>query len=200
MKSLPSVLQGGVRRFTRSLGTGLCIAIDYKFSLWGLDDSSDDYQDSISQAHSRSASRILTTCLENGGLYIKFGQGMCTHGVLPQEYSKVLVVLQDQALRRERDDEALRQMRERMNMESEVSHRQSRRSEGVEYDDRRNLRAHRRSSSNRCKRTHMSQEERAQETKRNKEKRAQMSQEEKAQILKYSKGKRKARAELLMEF
>ena len=105
MKSLPSVLQGGVRRFTRSLGTGLCIAIDYKFSLWGLDDSSDDYQDSISQAHSRSASRILTTCLENGGLYIKFGQGMCTHGVLPQEYSKVLVVLQDQALRRERDDE-----------------------------------------------------------------------------------------------
>jgi len=99
--SLPTVLTGGVTRFSRSLLTGLTIAIDYKFSLWGLEDSADDYQDTISQVHSRSASRLLATCLENGGLYIKFGQGMCTHGILPQEYSKVLVVLQDQALRRE---------------------------------------------------------------------------------------------------
>ena len=30
---------------------------------------------------------------------------MCTHGILPQEYSRVLVVLQDHALRRNCQDE-----------------------------------------------------------------------------------------------
>ena len=99
------MVQGGVTRFSRSLVTGLSVAIDYKYSLWGLEESGDEYQDTISLVHTRSAERILSACLENGGLYIKFGQGMCTHGILPKEYSKVLVVLQDQALRREGDEE-----------------------------------------------------------------------------------------------
>ena len=101
MTSLPTVLNGGVNRFSRSLLTGLTIAIDYKYSLWGLEDCGEEYQDTISQVHTRSAERLLAACLSNGGLYIKVGQGMCTHGILPPEYSKVLVVLQDQALRRE---------------------------------------------------------------------------------------------------
>ena len=105
MTSLPTVLNGGVNRFSRSLLTGLAIAIDYKYSLWGLEDSGEEYQDTISQVHTRSAERLLAACLGNGGLYIKFGQGMCTHGILPPEYSKVLVVLQDQALRREDQQE-----------------------------------------------------------------------------------------------
>ena len=103
--SLPTVLNGGVNRFSRSLLTGLAIAVDYKYSLWGLEDSGEEYQDTISQVHTRSAQRLLAACLENGGLYIKFGQGMCTHGILPPEYSQVLVVLQDHALRRQGQEE-----------------------------------------------------------------------------------------------
>ena len=105
LSSLPTVLNGGVHRFSRSLLTGLAIAVDYKYSLWGLEDYGEEYQDTISQVHTRSAERLLATCLDNGGLYVKFGQGMCTHGILPPEYSKVLVVLQDQALRRDCQDE-----------------------------------------------------------------------------------------------
>jgi len=81
------------------------IAADYKYSLWGLDDSGEDYQETMKEVHTRSAEKLLAAILDNGGLYIKFGQGMCTHGILPQEYSKVLVVLQDHALRRDCDDE-----------------------------------------------------------------------------------------------
>ena len=83
----------------------MSIASDYKYSLWGLDDSGEEYQETMKEVHTRSAEKLLAAILDNGGLYIKFGQGMCTHGILPQEYSKVLVVLQDQALRREGDKE-----------------------------------------------------------------------------------------------
>ena len=81
--------------FSRSLTTGLAIAMDYKYSLV---DQSEEYQEMLSMVHTRSVGRILQTCLNNGGLYIKFGQGLVTHGVLPKEYSEVLVVLQDKAL------------------------------------------------------------------------------------------------------
>jgi len=103
--NIPTVLEGGVFRFTRSLCTGLAIAIDYKYSLWGLVDQTDEYQEVLSKAHTRAANKILSACLDNGGLYIKFGQGLVTHGVLPKEYSEVLVVLQDKALTRGGDKE-----------------------------------------------------------------------------------------------
>ena len=39
----------------------------------------------MSSVHSRTASRLLDVCLENGGLYIKFGQGLVSMGhVLPK--------------------------------------------------------------------------------------------------------------------
>lgn len=98
--NMPTVLEGGVFRFSRSLTTGLAIAMDYKYSLWGLVDQSEEYQEMLSKVHTRAAGRILQACLDNGGLYIKFGQGLVTHGVLPKEYSEVLVVLQDKALNR----------------------------------------------------------------------------------------------------
>eukprot|EP00092_Neocalanus_flemingeri_P027570 GFUD01029911.1.p1 GENE.GFUD01029911.1~~GFUD01029911.1.p1 ORF type:complete len:549 (+),score=182.34 GFUD01029911.1:59-1705(+) len=110
--SLPTVLEGGVFRFCRSLGTGLAIAIDYKYSMWGLVDQSEEYQEELKLAHTRSAGRILSACLSNGGLYIKFGQGLVTHGVLPTEYSQVLVVLQDKALNRGGDTEIDQMFRE----------------------------------------------------------------------------------------
>jgi aarF domain-containing kinase len=48
--------------------------------------------------HRRSAERILETCLRNGGLYIKFGQGLVSmNHVLPKEYLDTLKILQNQA-------------------------------------------------------------------------------------------------------
>ena len=97
---MPTVLNGGVLRFGRTLCTGLSIAADYKYSLLGLLDDTEEYQKVLKDVHTRSAGKILNTCLKNGGLYIKFGQGLVTHGILPKEYSNILVVLQDQALQR----------------------------------------------------------------------------------------------------
>ena len=74
LHSLPNVVDGGVGRFSRSLMTGLNIGLDYKYSLWGMDDTKDEYQEAMKEVHTRSAQRILDTCLDNGGLYIKFGQ------------------------------------------------------------------------------------------------------------------------------
>jgi len=99
--SLPVVAEGGLLRFSRTIYSGLLVGIDYKYTLYGLDEQSEDYQNAISMAHSRSAQRILNTCLRNGGLYIKLGQGLLSmNHVLPKEYVDTLKVLQDQALRR----------------------------------------------------------------------------------------------------
>jgi predicted unusual protein kinase regulating ubiquinone biosynthesis (AarF/ABC1/UbiB family) len=61
--------------------------------------TSDAYKSAISGCHKRSAERILLGCLQNGGLYIKLGQGLVSmNHILPKEYLDTLVVLQDQAL------------------------------------------------------------------------------------------------------
>jgi len=104
--SIPVLAQGGLVRFSRPLFQGLIVGVDYKYSLWGIDDTSDEYQEMISGAHTRSAQRILDTCLVNGGLYIKFGQGLASmNHVLPKEYMETLKVLQDKALKRTMTDE-----------------------------------------------------------------------------------------------
>ncbi|KAK7115004.1 hypothetical protein V1264_000956 [Littorina saxatilis] len=93
------VFVGGVRRFLRSLIIGLNISLDYKWSLWNMDDESDEYKVAIKGCHRRAADRILSGCLKNGGLYIKLGQGFVSlNHILPREYVEVLTVLQDRAL------------------------------------------------------------------------------------------------------
>jgi hypothetical protein len=47
--NLPSVLQGGLTRFSRPLLSGLIVGLDYKVSLRGLDDKSEEYQEAISK-------------------------------------------------------------------------------------------------------------------------------------------------------
>ena len=48
----------------------------------------------------------MDTCLANTGLYIKFGQGLVAmNHILPKEYTETLSILQDQALRRESENE-----------------------------------------------------------------------------------------------
>eukprot|EP00088_Acartia_fossae_P023432 TRINITY_DN2444_c0_g1_i11.p1 TRINITY_DN2444_c0_g1~~TRINITY_DN2444_c0_g1_i11.p1 ORF type:complete len:553 (-),score=124.63 TRINITY_DN2444_c0_g1_i11:498-2156(-) len=104
--NVPVMLEGGLLRASRPAISGLLVGIDYKYSLWGMDDQSEEYQEVISTVHQRTAERLLDVCLENGGLYIKFGQGLVSmNHVLPKEYSETLKVLQDQALKRTRKDE-----------------------------------------------------------------------------------------------
>ena len=40
----------------------------------------------VQGVHTRSAERMLGIYLSSGGLHIKFGQGLVTHGVLLREY------------------------------------------------------------------------------------------------------------------
>jgi aarF domain-containing kinase len=104
--NLPDILSGGGFRFIRTLLSGLSISFDYKLSLRGLEDTSEEYYEARSQVHDRSAKKLLKTCLRNGGLYIKFGQGLVSmNHVLPKEYTEVLKVLQDKCLTRRSDHE-----------------------------------------------------------------------------------------------
>lgn len=55
----------------------------------------------MSRCHQRSAESIVFGAIQNGGLYIKLGQGLCAFNhILPQEYVSFLRTLEDQALRR----------------------------------------------------------------------------------------------------
>ncbi|KAK3765791.1 hypothetical protein RRG08_026262 [Elysia crispata] len=96
------VFAGGIRRFIRSLSIGIAISTDYKWTLRGLEDDSEEYQNLIKECHQRAAERILVGCLKNGGLYIKLGQGLVSmNHILPREFLSTLVVLQDKALSRQ---------------------------------------------------------------------------------------------------
>jgi len=94
--------------FYRSLVIGLKISGDYKYNLWGLEDDSKEYNDAIRPCHKRAAERMLKGCLQNGGLYVKLGQGMVSmNHILPREYIETLVRLQDQALSRKPKEASL---------------------------------------------------------------------------------------------
>ena len=97
--SMPDILSGGQpSRFLRTVATGISISVDYKMlSLrWGREDEerdADGYDAALRAAHRRTADKILATCLHNGGLYIKFGQGvLAMNNVLPKEYLETLRV------------------------------------------------------------------------------------------------------------
>ena len=78
---------------------GLKISIDYKWSLWKLDEDSPEYDTAIKFCHKRAAEKLLVGCLKNGGLYVKLGQGLVSmNHILPKEYTETLVILQDKAL------------------------------------------------------------------------------------------------------
>ncbi|XP_015746701.1 uncharacterized aarF domain-containing protein kinase 5 isoform X2 [Python bivittatus] len=99
------LLAGGVLRFVRSLRLGVQISLDYWWTnhvtLRGLDENSPEYAAAVSRCHQRSAESIVFGATQNGGLYIKLGQGLCAlNHLLPQEYIDTLRILEDQALRR----------------------------------------------------------------------------------------------------
>ncbi|KTF88896.1 hypothetical protein cypCar_00027967, partial [Cyprinus carpio] len=89
----------------RSLYVGLMISADYwwtsNIALRGMDESSPEYEALMSACHQRAASSMVDGAVQNGGLYIKLGQGLCAFNhLLPPEYMRTLHVLEDKALNR----------------------------------------------------------------------------------------------------
>ncbi|EDW29456.1 GL22769 [Drosophila persimilis] len=86
---------GASVRFVRSLKTAGLIAADY---MW-LDENVAEYETRLKALHQKSAERLLETCLLNGGLYIKVGQGVAAiNHILPIEYTSTLSRLQDRCI------------------------------------------------------------------------------------------------------
>ena len=94
-----------VGRAVRSVKVGLQIVTDYKWNLYGLTKEDDGYAKIIKGCHSRSAEVLVKTCIANGGMYVKLGQGlsMMNH-ILPKEFYLTLRKLQNEALRSEGND------------------------------------------------------------------------------------------------
>lgn len=96
---------GGIGRFIRSFRIGLTISLDYWWTLRNLAEDSDEYIEAIKPVHQRAADRILEGCLQNGGLYVKLGQGLVSlNHILPREYIDTLISLQDKCLLRGKDE------------------------------------------------------------------------------------------------
>ncbi|KAM7075484.1 putative aarF domain-containing protein kinase 5 isoform 2-T2 [Molossus nigricans] len=95
----------GVGRFGRSLRVGLQISADYWWCtnviLRGVEENSPGYLEVMSACHQRAADALVAGAINNGGLYVKLGQGLCSFNhLLPPEYIKTLRVLEDKALTR----------------------------------------------------------------------------------------------------
>lgn len=96
--------QAGVR-FLRSAKCALSISFDYNYALWNANEEDANYEQLRKEVHLRSANKLLNTCLANGGLYIKIGQGFAAiNHILPEEYTKTLQQLQDKCLPRRTDE------------------------------------------------------------------------------------------------
>ena len=55
----------------------------------------------MSACHQRAADALVAGAINNGGLYVKLGQGLCSFNhLLPPEYIRTLRVLEDRALTR----------------------------------------------------------------------------------------------------
>ncbi|XP_030645209.1 putative aarF domain-containing protein kinase 5 isoform X1 [Chanos chanos] len=99
------ILVEGVGRFCRSLYVGVVISVDYwwttNVTLRGVDESSPAYVTGMSACHQRAADSIVEGAVQNGGVYVKLGQGLCAFNhLLPPEYIRTLHVLEDKALNR----------------------------------------------------------------------------------------------------
>ena len=54
----------------------------------------------IKGCHQRAADILVKTCILNGGMYVKMGQGLSTmNHILPKEFYTTLRKLQNEALR-----------------------------------------------------------------------------------------------------
>ncbi|XP_038876388.1 aarF domain-containing protein kinase 1 isoform X2 [Benincasa hispida] len=88
----------GFRRSSRAISTISLVVLDYKYSLHGLVEDSEEYRLKLSEVHLRSAKRLLKLCQVNKGFYVKAGQFAASLRQTPNEYSSILSSLQDQAV------------------------------------------------------------------------------------------------------
>lgn len=81
----------GPVRFGRAAMAGASIVLDYKVSVYGLVRGSEEYKETLSKTHTRSAERLKNLCMRNGGCYTKVGQhlGVLDH-LIPPEYVVVM--------------------------------------------------------------------------------------------------------------
>uniref|UniRef100_A0A1B6CIR2 ABC1 atypical kinase-like domain-containing protein n=1 Tax=Clastoptera arizonana TaxID=38151 RepID=A0A1B6CIR2_9HEMI len=104
-KRFYKVTFSGIAHFIRSSSICAIISLDYWWSLKGLNEGTEEYENRINETHQRAANLILQGCLKNGGLYIKFGQGLVSMDhVLPKEFISTLKVLQDKCLTRSKGE------------------------------------------------------------------------------------------------
>ncbi|XP_050316113.1 uncharacterized aarF domain-containing protein kinase 5 isoform X2 [Anthonomus grandis grandis] len=88
-----------------SMKVGVTISLDYYFSMMGLSETAPNYDVMMSRIHQRCSERIRDGCLQNGGTYVKLGQGLVSLShILPREYIDTLKVLQDKCLSRDREE------------------------------------------------------------------------------------------------
>ncbi|KAL5528446.1 hypothetical protein ACEPAF_7582 [Sanghuangporus sanghuang] len=71
-------------------------AIDYKWTFAKSYDSREKQAQAYSDCHTRSATRVLSALLANGGIFIKLGQHMSSLYMLPKEWTSTMRPLQDQ--------------------------------------------------------------------------------------------------------
>lgn len=96
---------GSLMRFVRSLSVGVRISIMYKWQLLHIPEGSLEYTNAMLKCHQRAADMILHGCIQNGGLYIKMGQGLASlNHVLPKEFITTLEALHDRAIARSGDE------------------------------------------------------------------------------------------------
>lgn len=88
----------GFRRSSRAISTISLIVLDYKYSLNGVVEDSEEYRLKLSEVHLRSAKKLLKLCQLNKGFYVKAGQFAASLRQTPNEYSSILSSLQDQAI------------------------------------------------------------------------------------------------------
>lgn len=90
-----NVVNSSALRFGRAASTVVSVFIDYKWSLSGLDSTSEEYKKSKSQCHLRCAVRFRDLCTSNGGVFMKVGQHIGSLDFLfPKEYTETLKCFQ----------------------------------------------------------------------------------------------------------
>ncbi|XP_072393147.1 aarF domain-containing kinase 1 [Diabrotica undecimpunctata] len=90
----------GIVRLSRAAYTVLQIGVIYKRDLYGkkLDPTSEEYKETKSSCHKRSAEKLLDLCCTNKGVYIKVGQHLAAlEYLLPNEYVQTMRVLHSHA-------------------------------------------------------------------------------------------------------
>eukprot|EP00123_Amoebidium_parasiticum_P001628 comp12773_c0_seq1/m.7900 comp12773_c0_seq1/g.7900 ORF comp12773_c0_seq1/g.7900 comp12773_c0_seq1/m.7900 type:complete len:526 (-) comp12773_c0_seq1:114-1691(-) len=78
-----------ITRNVRTLYVAWQTLLDYKLRLTA---------ENLDEIHTRVAKRVLNLCQQNGGLYIKLGQGISSmNHILPPQYNQIFSVLHDKA-------------------------------------------------------------------------------------------------------